>query len=268
MRLGNIERVNRNESISELKKKEEVGKKDLVNSQQNKSFDLAVDSLNSYEKLESQSETQTPTYNLEILEELKERAENLYEKVVVVVEETIGEQILLEDKIKKEEILDLLKEGFLDKNEDRISREENIEKLSEKISQLVKEASKGEEGKINILRLAVEEGFNRLEEDFGELPEISKETWKRIEEKLDAFILAESLKNDEDRLENLGRYKKIMEKVKLGLRDYRYLWPFLYGGDETYFYRGGKVSRLRKRFYLLFILIALFLYYAIKLIRK
>ena len=61
------------------------------------------------------------------------------------------------------------------------------EAVSDRILEFAKAISNGDISKLETLRGAIEEGFKQAEAILGELPEISKETYRLIQEKLDSW---------------------------------------------------------------------------------
>ncbi len=62
-----------------------------------------------------------------------------------------------------------------------------IEKTSQRIVDFAIALSGGDKTKLDTLRKAIDKGFKEAEKVLGELPEISRETYDRIMEKLDAW---------------------------------------------------------------------------------
>ena len=62
-----------------------------------------------------------------------------------------------------------------------------VEAVSQRIVDFAIAISGGDKSKLDILRKAIDDGFKAAEKILGELPEISKETYNRIMEKLDAW---------------------------------------------------------------------------------
>ncbi len=65
----------------------------------------------------------------------------------------------------------------------------SAEKVSDRIVDFAKALSGGDKGKIGILRGAIEAGFKAASDAFGgQLPEISRQTYEMITQKLDAWM--------------------------------------------------------------------------------
>jgi hypothetical protein len=62
-----------------------------------------------------------------------------------------------------------------------------VEAVSQRIVDFAIAISGGDKSKLDILRKTIDDGFKAAEKILGELPEISKETYNRIMEKLDAW---------------------------------------------------------------------------------
>lgn len=71
----------------------------------------------------------------------------------------------------------------------------SAEAVSDRIVEFAKAISGGDVSKLDTLRKAIDKGFKEAEKILGELPEVSKETYKLINEKLDAWA-AESNKDE------------------------------------------------------------------------
>ena len=62
-----------------------------------------------------------------------------------------------------------------------------VEAVSQRIVDFAIAISGGDKSKLDILKKAIDDGFKAADNILGELPEISKETYNRIMEKLDAW---------------------------------------------------------------------------------
>ena len=71
----------------------------------------------------------------------------------------------------------------------------SAEAVSDRIVEFAKAISGGDVSKLDTLRKAIDKGFKEAEKILRELPEVSKETYKLINEKLDAWA-AESNKDE------------------------------------------------------------------------
>lgn len=160
-------------------------------------LDLDLDVL--YE--ESSLDGKMHSYDLELIEALKEGSENLYGKLKNMLGEILKKQgsatSLLKganiERITPEEVA--LARGFVSEDGPR-----GVEAMGERVKEFVRVSSAGEEGKITAFTGAVDEAFEEVEE--GQvLPVVSRKTYDRIMEKLDELILRETLKNEPEKLE-------------------------------------------------------------------
>lgn len=170
-------------------------------------LDLDLDVL--YE--ESSLDRKMYSYDLDLIEALKEGSENLYGKLKSMLGEILKKQgsatSLLKgsniDRITPEEVA--LAREFVSEDGPR-----GIEAMSERIKEFVRVSSAGEEGKITAFTGAVDEAFEEVEE--GQvLPVVSRKTYDRIMEKLDQLILRETLKNEPEKLPK--QFQKISREI-------------------------------------------------------
>lgn len=207
MKINITEKINQTQNIDNLLNKKELELKEI-----DPSIIVETKEENSilYEKIESQS--QPSVYNLLIIEKLKNESENLYEKVQKIVEDIITEQVKSEGSLQSLKNLDLNKSRTIDK-EDLITINEklNTEEVVEKIVELVKEISQEKIEKIDILIEAIDKGFQDVEKDLGQLPQISIKTYDKIRDKLNDLILMERFKNEPENVE--VQIKEIIENI-------------------------------------------------------
>ncbi len=135
-------------------------------------------------------------YDLFSLVKLSEESEDIYGKLEKMVEEVLREQKSVIDILKK-----LQGESLKNQGQDLVSSKGRLgaEAVSEKIASFVKDASGGEKAKIDVLIRAIDEAYREVEEALGQLPEISKESYKKIVEKLDKYIWTEVFENEPEK---------------------------------------------------------------------
>lgn len=95
-------------------------------------------------------------------------------KSLVLLED--GEEVIVDEQARLEAQELIGPDGIL-----------GVEAVSQRIVDFAIALSGGDKSKLDTLRKAIDEGFKAAEEVLGELPEISKETYNRIMEKLDAW---------------------------------------------------------------------------------
>lgn len=83
------------------------------------------------------------------------------------------------------------------------------ENVSQRIVEFAKAISGGDKSKLDQLKAAIEDGFKAAEKDFGDkLPDITKETYKLIMDKLDAWV-----HEDNQEVEQSGPTANPLEKI-------------------------------------------------------
>jgi hypothetical protein len=122
---------------------------------------------------------------------LKEESEKVYAHLRKIVEDLLQRQ-----GIEIETLKDLKPEDIKVDQKARDEAQQMIdeggplspEAVSDRIVEFAKSISSGDKEKLELLRGAIEEGFEQAKEMMGgELPEISSQTYDLIQEKLDAW---------------------------------------------------------------------------------
>ena len=127
-------------------------------------------------------------YDKKTVDKLKKETERAYSSLRRIVEYLLirqgksihqlkeGEEVEVDEQARLE-VQDLIgPDGIL-----------GVEAVSQRIVDFAIALSGGDKSKLGALRKAIDEGFKAAEQVLGELPEISKETYNRIMEKLDAW---------------------------------------------------------------------------------
>ncbi len=128
-------------------------------------------------------------YDAKAIAKLKQQTEANKLKLFDLIKRSIGKQgevisyLEIDDIIKVPEDVRLEAQELISEN-----GEFGIEKTSERILDFAKAISGDNPKKAAILRDAIDKGFKEAERMFGgELPQISKDTYARVMEKLDAW---------------------------------------------------------------------------------
>lgn len=127
-------------------------------------------------------------YDKKTVDKLKKETQRAYSSLRRIIEYLLirqgksihlleqGEEIEVDDQARLE-AQDLIgPDGIL-----------GVEAVSQRIVDFAIALSGGDKSKLDGLRKAIDEGFKEAEQVLGQLPEISKETYNRIMEKLDAW---------------------------------------------------------------------------------
>ncbi len=144
-----------------------------------------------------------PGVNTKTIQQLQEESDRAYSHLKQIVTEMLKRQGLKFQDIGNTtgelNITDITIEDLKDVSVDETAQKEaqamiaeggeySAEKVSDRIVDFAKAISGGDKSKLDLLKSAIEKGFQAAKEDFGdELPEISKQTYKLIMAKLDEW---------------------------------------------------------------------------------
>lgn len=127
-------------------------------------------------------------YDKVTIDKLKKDTEKAYSYLRRIVENLLLRQGKSINLLKEDEIIEVDEQARLEAQEligpDGIL---GVEAVSQRIVDFAIALSGGDKSKLDTLRKAIDDGFKAAEQVLGELPEISKETYNRIMEKLDAW---------------------------------------------------------------------------------
>ena len=139
-----------------------------------------------YEK--SENKNITHVYDKNTILKLKAESQKAYDRLRRIVQEMLirqGESGLLAD-LNKDIIVD--EEARLEAQElIGPDGELGVEKTSQRIVDFAIAISGGDKSKLEEIKRAIDKGFEEAERILGELPEISRQTYDRVMEKLDAW---------------------------------------------------------------------------------
>lgn len=145
-----------------------------------------------------------PKVDQKTIQQLKDESENILSHLKQIVTALLKRQGL-----EFREISEIIPDALKDVTVDEIAQEEaqamleeggdlSAGKVSDRIVDFAKAISGGDKSKVDLLKKAIDAGFEAAGIEFGEeLPEICKDTYNLIMEKLDAWVNeAETGKND------------------------------------------------------------------------
>ncbi|NLY76461.1 MAG: hypothetical protein GX080_00035 [Tissierellia bacterium] len=127
-------------------------------------------------------------YDKMTVDKLKKDSERAYSSLRRIVEDLLarqgkafhllkeGDQVIVDEQARLEAQELIGPDGIL-----------GIEAVSQRIVDFAIAISGGDKSKLDTLRKAIDDGFKAAEKMLGGLPEISKETYNRVMEKLDAW---------------------------------------------------------------------------------
>lgn len=121
---------------------------------------------------------------------LKEEAEKAFAHLRTIVEDLLRRQGIEIEKLDTLTSEDIKVDAKAREQAQQMIDEDgplSPENVSNRIVDFAKSISGGDSGKLSLLRHAIEEGFKAAKDQLGELPDISNETYKLIQEKLDAW---------------------------------------------------------------------------------
>ena len=139
-----------------------------------------------YEK--SKLEDKTHVYDKLSIEKLKQDSEKAYATLRQIVESLLKRQgktldiLQIDDVVKVDETARIEARELIGANGPL-----GIEAVSDRIVNFAKAVSGGDKSKLDKLKGAIDKGFKEAEKILGQLPEISRKTYDRIMEKLDAW---------------------------------------------------------------------------------
>lgn len=140
-----------------------------------------------YEKAKK-SEDKGHIYDKAAVDRLKMDSERTYSSLRRIVEYLLLRQGKTFDTLKDSDIIEVDQQARMEAQElIGPEGELGVEKVSQRIVDFAIALSGGDKSKLDSLRKAIDQGFKEAEKVLGGLPEISKETYDRIMEKLDAW---------------------------------------------------------------------------------
>lgn len=127
-------------------------------------------------------------YDQLTIEQLKAKADQAYNNLRTMVEDLLKKQgLTFKDLDVMEGEMVEIDDETRAKAQEAIEGEFSAEKVSESILQFAVAITGNNADKIDLVKSAIQEGFDYVEKAFGELPEISKETYDRVMEGLDRW---------------------------------------------------------------------------------
>lgn len=161
---------------------EKINDKDKASNPKGKNMEAAA----VYEK--SKPEDKTHVYDKLSIEKLKQDSEKAYATLRQIVENLLKRQgktldiLQLDDVVQVDETARIEARQLIGANGPL-----GVEAVSDRIVNFAKAVSGGDKSKLDKLRSAIDKGFKEAEKILGQLPEISRKTYDRIMEKLDAW---------------------------------------------------------------------------------
>ena len=145
----------------------------------------------SYEKSEKKQSV-GHVYDKVTVEQLKRDSEKAYGYLKKIVEDMLKRQGMTFKDIDTAASIEVDEQARLEAQE-LIGPEGDlgVEKVSQRLVDFAIALSGGDKSKADTLKKAIEQGFKEAEKILGELPEISKETYKATMEKFDAYFYGE-----------------------------------------------------------------------------
>lgn len=175
MRIDNIGPVNN------IQNQENLEKKQVDNANKETSKPAAV-----YEK--SKAEDKGHVYDKVTIDQLKRDSEKAYATLRQIVNDLLRRQGKSLDILQDDDVVKVDETARLEAKE--LIGENGplgVEATSDRIVNFAKAISGGDKSKLAELKKAIDAGFKEVEGMLGELPEISRKTYDRIMEKLDAW---------------------------------------------------------------------------------
>lgn len=144
-----------------------------------------------YEKTDSK-ESLGHIYDKKTVDKLKKDTERAYSSLKRIIEYLLIRQGKSLHLLEEGEVVEIDEQARLEAQEligpDGIL---GVEAVSQRIVDFAIALSGGDKSKLDGLRKAIDKGFKEAEQVLGELPEISRETYSRVMEKLDAWEKSE-----------------------------------------------------------------------------
>lgn len=143
-----------------------------------------------YEK--SQSRESSHIYNKNAILKLKRQSELANAQLIRLVEKMLQRQGKTWQALKTGELIEVDETARLEAQE-LIGPDGDLgaEAVSQRLVDFAIALSGGDKSKAESLRTAIEKGFQEAERILGELPEVSKETYRLTMEKFDAWVNGE-----------------------------------------------------------------------------
>lgn len=139
-------------------------------------------------------------YDKVTIEKLKEKSDRAYQNLRNIVEELLRKQGLSFKRLEQEKELEIkIDDETRAKAKEAIEEggEYSAETVSDRIVDFAKAISGGDKEKFDLLKDAIEEGFEQARDAFGgELPEISNRTYDLVMEKLENWKM-----DDQEKIE-------------------------------------------------------------------
>lgn len=134
-----------------------------------------------------------PTYDINNLaiQQLMTEHEDIQDSVFELVKGLLERQGYTEEQLQSGEVEDVTVDELAQKKAAELVGPGGLlspEKVSERIVQFSIAVVGGDKGKIDLIRSSIDRGFDEAEQLLGGLQDISKDTYKLIQEKLDAWM--------------------------------------------------------------------------------
>ncbi len=140
-----------------------------------------------YEKSEPKKDL-GHVYDKNTVDRLKRDSQQAHAQLIRIVEEMLKRQGKTLNLLKPDEIVEVDETARLEAQSlIGPDGELGVEKVSQRIVDFAIAISGGDKSKLGTLRKAIDQGFKEAEKMLGGLPDISRETYDRIMEKLDAW---------------------------------------------------------------------------------
>ena len=157
-------------------------KKEVVEATANKETPAAV-----YEK--SEPAKTNPVYDKNTVLKLKQDSEKAHAQLIRIVQDMLNRQGKSLDLLDPNKLIEVDETARLEA-EKLIGPDGalGVEAVSQRLVDFAIAISGGDKSKADTLRAAIDKGFKEAEKILGELPEISRETYKLTMEKFDAWV--------------------------------------------------------------------------------
>lgn len=125
---------------------------------------------------------------------MREEAEAKYNYILDIIKSLVSKQAGIEPGISPEEGIELEETAVLVVPpevaawaQEALESYYSVEQTSNRIMDMARALSGGDKSKIPLLRKAVQEGFEQVQQILGELPQISKDTYNEIMRQFDEW---------------------------------------------------------------------------------
>lgn len=137
----------------------------------------------------SSSTKSTHIYDKATIDKLKAESKRTYEGLIRLIEDLLSRQGKTIKLIDPTEVIEVDEQARLEAQQ-MIAEDGplGVEAVSQRIVDFAIAISGGDKSKLDSLKAAIDEGFKKAEEILGGLPEISRQTYDLIMEKLDKWV--------------------------------------------------------------------------------